>query len=510
MQQVGPRNNEAKKHENTNHQSENKKGDRKLEHADFLWLQSLDCLKEVLQGPIPCSANPMKTSFYNLFFEVEGKLVLFNTFRANLIEVTDELKTALEQEDIAKIPADLISELAELGFLTEDNEDETSQYLERYENSKERGGQLWVKLFMATSCNLGCPYCYQAAPAKPGNVIQKEQIDRLIKWCDWECEHNGVKGLQIELYGGEPLLARLQTPRLISGISEVGARHEVPVGFSIITNATLLDDALIDTFIQNNVYLQVTLDGDSEQHDKRRAWKTTGKGTFDEIFTNLEKICNRGGAELIRIRMNVDQDNVGGVKSVAERVHALGIKSFHCGRIHFREKNTEYSGKMISSKEFEENFDLKMFRILQPLGFADSPSKLESHDTCLFHWKRGFSVSPSLGLFKCDELIDFPEYCVGQIDNNGVPEMRAEEYRKSVSRKPTDFEHCSTCRYLPQCGSGCAIKALNAKGTPHTNFCEATYDSVRRRLHAYIRAEEEGLLVERSTESSCASCHCAN
>ena len=447
-------------------------------------------------------------SFYNLLFDIEGKQVIFNTLRGNIAELTAELREALESSSISSIPRDLSSQLHELGFLKEQGYDETAEYLHRYEASKERGGELWIKLFMATSCNLGCPYCYQSAPAKPGNVIQKEEINRLLHWFEWECTNNDISGLEIEFYGGEPLLARLQFPRFLKGINEVVLKHGIKAGYSIITNATLLDDTLIDLFIANDVSIQVTLDGDKTTHDKRRAWKTTGRGSFEQIFENLTKICDRGGANLLRLRMNVDQYNISRVQAVASRASRLGIKSFSCGRIHFREKETEYTKNMISSKDFEDNFDLEIFRILQPLGYASSPSKLDAVDTCLYHWKRGFAVSPSLDLFKCDELIDFSEYRVGHIDQDGVPHLNEVEYVKAVSRKPTDFEHCATCRYLPQCGSGCSIRALNAKGTPHINFCEATYDSVKRRVHAYIRAEEEGLIRDQPS-SPCASCHCA-
>ena len=451
----------------------------------------------------------MKTSFYNLFFEINKKLILFNSLTGNLIEVEVEMKEALESGNLKEIPFDVSSQLLEMGFLQEEDVDQTSEYLSRYEHSKERDSVLDVKLFMATSCNLGCPYCYQSAPAKPGNVIQKNEVDKLIKWIDWEVSKNGVKGLNLEFYGGEPLLARMQMPRLIGQLNQIFDKYALPVSYSIITNATLIDDSIIDLFIANNVSMQITMDGDEKTHDSRRAWKTTGKGSFQQIFENLEKICNRGGANLIRIRMNVDQRNISEVHSVASRAHGLGITSFTCGRIHFREKETEYTTEMISSKDFDENYDYEIFKILQPFGFADSPSKLDSIDTCLYHWKRGYSVSPSLHLFKCDELIDYPEFCVGQIGEDGIPQMNQLEYDKAVSRKPTDFEHCTSCRYLPQCGSGCSIRALNAKGTPHINFCEATYDSVHRKVAAYVRADSEGL-ISNDASSKCSNCHCGN
>ena len=449
----------------------------------------------------------MKPSFYNIKFPVNGGYRLFNTLRGTLCELTDDLTNQLAENRVFQMDEATILSLSELGILVEDDADETAEYLSRYEQSKERGGRLSVMLFMATSCNLGCPYCYQSAPTKPGNVIKKEALDRFVSWVKWEIETNAITALDLKFYGGEPLLARLLMPGFIAAINRACSEGKIPVKYDIVTNATLFDESLIRLFVENKIEMQITLDGSGETHDKRRAWKGNGKGSFDQIFDNLELIEKHGGGHLVNLRMNVDQENISEVGALANRARKLGIGSFTCGRIHFREKKTDYLEKMVSAEEFDEAFDLEIFRVLAPLGYADSPSSLDSRDTCLYHWKRGFAVSPSLDLFKCDELIDHPEYRVGWIDENGAPVMNEIEYEKAVSRKPTDFESCTTCRYLPQCGSGCSIRALNAKGTPHLNFCEATYESVRRKVNSYAIAAAEGLIPEES-ESRCASCHC--
>lgn len=449
----------------------------------------------------------MKSSFYNIKFPINEGYRLFNTLRGTLCEVTDDLINQLEENRIFDMDETTILSLSELGILVEDDADEVAEYLSRYEQSKERSGRLSVMLFMATSCNLGCPYCYQSAPTKPGNVIKREALDRFVSWIKWEIETNAITALDLKFYGGEPLLARLLMPRFIAAINCACCEGKIPVKYDIVTNATLFDESLIRLFVENSIEMQITLDGSGETHDRRRAWKGTGKGSFDQILENLELIAEHGGAHLVNLRMNVDQENISEVGTLANRARKLGIGSFTCGRIHFREKKTDYLEKMVSAEAFDEAFDLEIFRILAPLGYADSPSSLDSRDTCLYHWKRGFAVSPSLDLFKCDELIEHPEYRVGWIDENGVPVINEIEYEKAVSRKPTDFESCNTCRYLPQCGSGCSIRALNAKGTPHLNFCEATYESVRRKVNSYAIASAEGLIPEES-ESRCASCHC--
>jgi len=437
------------------------------------------------------AGSQYKKSFYNHFFKIDGAIILFNAYRGNLIEISDDLQLDILENRLDEIPSSAQRDLLDLGFLIHADSDEVSQYLQEYQESKEKIGELWVKLFLATSCNLGCPYCYQGAPKKSGNVITSEAIERLIKWLHFECTSGLTTVLNLEFYGGEPLLASSHLPNLIESINNICKSHGVFVNYSIVTNGTLLNTELIDLFISNNVTMQITLDGDKATHDSRRAWKTTGNGTFNEIFSNIESICSRGGEKLVRLRMNVDQGNIREVSILASRAKDLGVSSFVCGRIHFREKKSKYENHIIATDEFEENFDLQIYRALQPLGYADSPCNLESSTTCLYHWKRGFSISPMLQLYKCDELIDFPEFCVGYIDENGKTVMNELEYEKAVSRKPTDFKNCSACQFLPQCGSGCPIRAMNTKGTPHQEFCEASYESVRRKVASYLRSDED-------------------
>lgn len=449
----------------------------------------------------------MKPSFYNLFFPGENSVRVFNTYQGTLCDIPGQVEGLLNSGPIEELDPEISKILYDLGMLVDSDADEVADYLGRYEASKNRSGALSVVLFMATSCNLGCSYCYQSAPTKPGNVIKKEALDRFVSWVKWEIKTNAITSLELKFYGGEPLLARLLMPGFIASLNRVCSEGGIPVSYDIVTNATLFDEPLIRLFVENRVQMQITLDGSGETHDKRRAWKGTGKGSFEEIFTNLELIARLGGAHLVNLRMNVDQENISEIGDLARKARSLGIRSFSCGRIHFREKQTEYQEKMVSSEAFDETFDLEIFRILAPLGYANSPSNLESRDTCLYHWKRGFAVSPALDLFKCDELIDHPEYRVGLIDENGVAILNEIEYEKAVSRSPTDFVSCTSCRYLPQCGSGCSIRALNVKGTPHVNFCEATYESVRRKVDSYAAAAAEGLIPDES-DSKCASCHC--
>jgi len=77
---------------------------------------------------------------------------------------------------------------------------------------------------------------------------------------------------------------------------------------------------------------------------------------------------------------------------------------------------------------------------------------------------------------------------IGHVNNAGEMILDRAICDKFISRNPTDFTECPSCRYLPQCGSGCAIKSLHSKGHLHSNYCEVSSESVFRKVNNYINA----------------------
>jgi len=431
---------------------------------------------------------PLKPSFYNLFFENDGRSIIFNTLTSAITELNADVLRCIRDNNIGTLNEETIGMLENMGVIVDDDYNELQEYLGHYERSKDQDGRIHAKLMLSTSCNLCCTYCYQNAAENPTNIMGDSAIRAFILWTENQFVNDtNVRELAIELYGGEPLLARVRLPSLFKELNRLSDLYSIPVSYAIVTNGTLIDDLLIDIFVDNRVDMQITLDGDKETHDSRRRWKS-GAGTYEQIITSIRKILARGGSDLLQVRMNIDANNLPKVSVLANELKTIGVKRFHCGWIHFREKAMPYSEHIINTFDLDSKFDVELYKVLNPLGYAHSPCDLERKMTCMFHWKNGFVFTPSMDVFKCDELIEQKEHCIGHVDNDGEMALDRSTYDKFISRKPTDFTDCPSCRYLPQCGSGCPIKSLHSKGDLHSNYCETSCESVFRKVNNYINA----------------------
>jgi len=145
-------------------------------------------------------------------------------------------------------------------------------------------------LNVTEDCNMRCKYCkasgayFYERPHSPRYMtpnIAEKAIDFFIT------HSSKSQRRSISFFGGEPLLNFNLIKRSVEyAISQTGEKN---MHFSLTTNGTLLSDDIIDFLVRHNFSLYISLDGPKDIHNKNRVFKN-GKGTFDKIIENLQKI----------------------------------------------------------------------------------------------------------------------------------------------------------------------------------------------------------------------------
>jgi MoaA/NifB/PqqE/SkfB family radical SAM enzyme len=122
-------------------------------------------------------------------------------------------------------------------------------------------------------CNLNCYGCYAGAYSQED--LPYEVLDRVVG----ECKEMGIH--LVLMTGGEPFLRK--------DLFELFEKHQETM-FQIYTNATLIDDQMIDRFVAlGNVVPAISLEGLREETDRRR-----GKGLFDRVVRVMEGLREAG------------------------------------------------------------------------------------------------------------------------------------------------------------------------------------------------------------------------
>ncbi len=187
-------------------------------------------------------------------------------------------------------------------------------------------------------CNLNCPYCYVGADRA------KEELSTH----DWYKIIDQIPRYSfITLVGGEPLIRN----DFCEILDECSKRTFGKV--NVVTNGVLIDDRIIDSFIDSNMLLlSVSLDGWGENHDKYR----NKQGIFNTIIDNLDNLSyqcrERGSRLMIDIKTIVLKDNL---EDILKLYQYCTNKGFDYLSISFlRNNNLKQNARLYDS--FEEVF----------------------------------------------------------------------------------------------------------------------------------------------------------
>lgn len=234
--------------------------------------------------------------------------VIFKTFRTykhpyaydrhtnSLIMLTEDEHRELSQVEKGEIPYEqspVIKKYQESGIfqpnIVEKIEHPRTAIIEQYLKTRLKQ----VTLQVTQQCNLRCEYCAYSGIYERNRTHsnQRMSFETAKKAIDFFLERNGeLPIVVIGFYGGEPLLEFDLIKQCVEyAKSQVEGKK---IRFNMTTNATLLNDHIVDYLVENNFTLSISLDGSRQEHDINRKF-ANGQGSFDIIMGNIERIQKR-------------------------------------------------------------------------------------------------------------------------------------------------------------------------------------------------------------------------
>lgn len=166
---------------------------------------------------------------------------------------------------------------------------------------RRRYADAWTKLelALAETCNLACTYCYcETSRDMPRKGFMSEGVAR--KAIDWLFRVSGdARELSLTLFGGEPLLNKAVFEFVMEYSDTLAKRHGKEIHYVMTTNATLLDDMVIDYIKKHNFGLMVSLDGPPHVHDRQCPFPD-GRGSFDLAAAGIKRLMRRRKSVTVR------------------------------------------------------------------------------------------------------------------------------------------------------------------------------------------------------------------
>ncbi|MDP1879447.1 MAG: radical SAM protein [Parachlamydiaceae bacterium] len=368
-----------------------------------------------------------------------------------------------------------------------------------------------VWIYLTHACNLRCNYCYQA------HVNKKMSISTATASINWAFaaaqENKSCKSLSFMFYGGEPLINKEAFFTSVNHAKILSKNTKIDVKFSILTNATLLTKKIFDFIVDNNIKMQISIDGSPENHNINR--KTIyGKGSFDLIGGNLS-LSQVAAYKNVVASLVVNPSNVHLFSESINYIVSLGFNTliFHLAL----EKTNIWDNNImdIFREEVQKVIHNNCIRVVNNKVLSNSYiSPLNSMAEKHISWKNSskdqlldednnticqaaksdWTIDINGDIYPCSRIVDdvnlkseANRYKLGNVHLGIWDYNNLNAFRSWLPRKDPE-DQCAKCHWKYICPNQCYALFVgidNNKGKPWPNICKTT-DVMAESIEKYI------------------------
>jgi uncharacterized protein len=454
------------------------------------------------------------------------------------------VRETLRKKKLVGVSDEIIEMLKKRGYLTDMSTDEERQYVSRlagFLHTKKVASSPPGFMFIPSyECNLRCPYCFETdTRVQLGkmkilqNIMTEPQVDAAFKCMDMltgdrfadhpEYVKNIKKG--ITLYGGEPLAT--ETLPVVEYIFAEGQKRGYT--FGAITNGVDLHDFIHLLGLGKIGFLQITLDGPKDIHNRKRIGPRHKGGTYDRILGNMKRALDTGVK--ISVRYHVDFNNIDRTQELEDDLQSEGFSqyenfSMYTYPIHDFHHGIDFPKyPMMGIHSMHRKFEPKPFpeliepaperkpnpeplttngkhgkelKVLVPDGGIKNKIKMYHKQNLMGIFRGGmepcgattglYIFDPYWKIYTCWDTVGMPGHETGAYSPDG-PVLNDRD-RDWLSRSPEKIEECKNCKYVFFHFGGCASLSLGSK---KTIFAPACYEFQDDFLYVAQKLFKEGL-----------------
>jgi uncharacterized protein len=356
-------------------------------------------------------------------------------------------------------------------------------------------------LNVAHACNMRCGYCfacdgtYGKAAAIMSPVVACAAIDFLF------AASNGRRHLEVDFFGGEPLLA-LDTVKTAVEYGKARAKREGKIlKFTLTTNALVLDSETADYLNREKISTVLSLDGRESTNDRMRR-TAGGEGTYQTIAPKiLAFVRSRGSCEYY-VRGTFTRENMDFASDVMHLAE-LGLDQISV------EPAVNFSGQEWGIRredlaglrqEYRRLAEYCLKRKCQGeainffhfnVDLSDGPCAAKRASGCGAGGQY-LAVDPDGKIWPCHQFVGQSGFALGDVFQG----IKSNQVRDSFRRASLlNKSECRECWARYHCGGGCHANAWSESKDlmrPHQVGCEL----MRMRLECALALKVKEMLAD--------------
>lgn len=359
-----------------------------------------------------------------------------------------------------------------------------------------------INLVMNVShnCNLRCKYCFASTGNYNGarDLMSQEMADKTLEWFLKQAKE--AKVLNLNLFGGEPLTNISLVKYIVGRCKELEAQYIKKIYITISTNGTILNEDLVKLIKENDIGLQISIDGDKEIHDANRP-AANGKSSYDMLAENVKILQDEVDQAGLIPRATVAK----GITDVTRIVHHM-LDDMHFKCVALTPALGSYEETSYEEKDLEEYFKkydelaetfLEKLRNGEEFNIYPFVSEVDAVSKGI---KRIYGCGSGLGfasvdikgnIYPCMRFIGNEDYIIGHVET-GFNEKRKMFYERTVYKR----SKCKDCWARHLCGGACVAVQVECGETLESYnpmVCKIAQRMAELAMYASTVIAKEGL-----------------
>ena len=403
-------------------------------------------------------------------------------------DVINNLKDKWSKEEIEEAYEELIDLVKEEVLYSKDLYEEIAMAGDESES--------YIKalcLNVIHDCNLRCKYCFADEGEYKGcrKPMSAEVGKRAI---DYVLENSGnIKNIEVDLFGGEPLMVFDTIKEIVDYAKEKDKLYNKNIRFTMTTNATLLNDEIIDYIDKNMGNIILSIDGRKEVNDNVRI-RVDGSGCYDRILPNIKKMVDRRDpSKQYYARGTFTRENT----DFFEDVMALANEGFSEISIEpvVLPDSHNLSIRSEDLPKIYEQYDMLYKEMLRRAENNDNPFKFYHSNIdlnggpCVYKRIAGcgagheyVAITPDGDIYPCHQFVGNEEFLLGNINSGIKNKNLSKDFKNAhIYNKPK----CKECWARFYCSGGCQANNFNFNGDIHVPY-EIGCEMQKKRIECAI------------------------
>ena len=295
---------------------------------------------------------------------------------------------------------------------------------------------------------------------------------------DFVLEKSGPrKNIEVDLFGGEPLIAFDTVKEIVEYTKEKEKNYNKCVRFTMTTNATLLNDEIMEYLDKNMGNVVLSIDGRKEVNDNVRV-RVDGSGSYDSILPKIKKMVKmRDKSKQYYVRGTFTRDNTDffeDIKHLAKEgfdeisVEPVVLPNEH--PLSLREEDLpvifEQYDKLYDEmiKRHKEGNEFKFYHF--NIDLQGGPCVYKRISGCGAGHEY-VAITPDGDIYPCHQFVGNDKFKMGNLNS---PELNKDISSKFKAAHIYNKPECKKCWARFYCSGGCQANNYNFNGDIHIPY----------------------------------------